>query len=172
MKNIQLSLALAAISAALTLKSPSDWPPAVRRAYVLAPGAAVGIFVGAAFWNGARKGRKLASAGRVDLVTPAASASGGGDGSTAPLPSYVRKDSGPSRRTAAGLTAIAAAAGVASSAFLALGLLVDERIETWLIRRGAERPRRVMALCAAVGSLVLDQIVDTRDAVDVPQAGH
>ena len=84
MKNPPLSLTLAALSGVLTLKSPGDWSPGVRRAYVLAPGAAIGVIAAAAVWTGSKKGRELAAAGRVDLVTPAASRSD--DGAVAPRP--------------------------------------------------------------------------------------
>ena len=164
MKNLPLSLTLAALSGALTLKSPARWSPRVRRAYVLVPGAAAGIIVAAAFRRGARQGREQAAAGRVDLVTPSVSRPDGGTGSTAPLPSYVRTNTGPSRTTAIALIGLAGAVGVTASGFLALSLVVDERIETWLIRRGAARPRRVMAVLAAAGSLVMDQIMDSKDA--------
>lgn len=106
----------------------------------------------------------MAAAGRVDLVTPAVDRLDGGAGSTAALPSYVRTNTGPSRTNAIALTALAGAVGVTASGFLALSLVVDERIETWLIRRGAARPRRVMAVLAATGSLVMDQIMDSKDA--------
>ena len=43
-------------------------------------------------------------------------------------------------------------------------MVLDERLETWLVRRGAARPRFVMAVIAVVSSLVLDQIVDSRDS--------
>lgn len=163
MKNLPLSLTLAALSGALTLKSPTGWSPAVRRAYVFVPGAAIGSIAAAALLKGAREGRELAAAGRVDLVTPAASNSDGAAGSTAPLPSYVRADAGPSRMPAIALTALAGAVGVTISGVLALSLVVDERIETWLVRRGAARPRLVMAAIAAVTSLVMDQMMDSTD---------
>ncbi|KPN18795.1 hypothetical protein [Arthrobacter sp. 3Tela_A] len=62
------------------------------------------------------------------------------------------------------MTALAGAVGVASSGILALTLVVDERMETWLLRRGAARPRLVMAVITAVTSLVLDLIMDSKDA--------
>ncbi|MCC3283594.1 hypothetical protein [Arthrobacter caoxuetaonis] len=165
MKNLPLSLALAALSGALTLKSPAGWSPGVRRAFVLAPGAATGIIAAAALLKGAQKGRELAAAGRVDLVTPAASKSDGA-GSTAPPPSYVRADTVPSRKPAIALTALAGAVGVTVSGVLALSLVVDERIETWLLRHGTARPRLVMAVIAAVTSLALDQMMDSVDSKD------
>ena len=164
MKNLPLSLALAAISGALTLKSPAEWSPRVRRAYVLAPGAAIGVIVAAALRRGAQQGRELAAAGRVDLVTPATANSDGGADCPAPLPSYVRTNAGSQRTTTIALTALAGAVGVASSGILALTLVVDERMETWLLRRGAARPRLVMAVITAVTSLVLDLIMDSKDA--------
>lgn len=163
MKNLPLSLTMAVLSGALTLKSPGGWSPAVRRAFVLAPGAATGIIAAAALLKGVQKGRELAAAGRVDLVTPAASNSDGGAGNT-PLPSYVRADAGPQRMPAIALTAVAGTVGLTVSGVLALSLVVDERIETWLLRRGAVRPRVVMAAIAAVTSLVLDQVMDSVDS--------
>ena len=164
MKNLPLSLTLAALSGALTLKSPSSWSPRVRRAYVLAPGAVIGIIAAAALRSGARQGRELAAAGRVDLVTPATAKSDGDAASTVPLPSYVRADPEPARVPAIGLTAVAGAVGVTASGVLALSLVVDGWIETWLRRHGAVRPRLVMAAIAAVTSLVMDQIMDSKDA--------
>ncbi len=64
------------------------------------------------------------------------------------------------------LVALAGAVGLASSAILALTLVADERIETWLLRRGTARPRLVMAAVAAATSLVLDLIMDSKDAGD------
>ena len=64
------------------------------------------------------------------------------------------------------LTALAGTVGAASSGILAMTLVVDERMETWLLRRGAARPRLVMAAVAATTSLVLDLIMDSKDAED------
>ncbi|WP_104103832.1 hypothetical protein [Arthrobacter sp. 08Y14] len=164
MKNLPLSLTLAALSGALTLKSPADFSPGMRRAYVLAPGAALGIIAAAALRSGVKKGRKLAAAGRVDLVTPAAAGSNDGADGTAPVPSYVRADAGPARVPALALTSLAATVGVAVSGFLALSLVLDKRIETWLVRRGVARPRLVMAVVTAASSLVLDQVADSKDS--------
>ena len=171
MKNLPMSLTLAAFSGALTLKSPADFSPGVRRAYVLAPGAAVGVIAAAALRRGVRKGRELAAAGRVDLVTPAVSSSDEGAGGTAPLPSYVHADSGPARVPALGLASVAATVGVTVSGCLALSLVLDERIETWLVRRGAARPRLVMAVVTAAASLLLDQLADSRNARRSAAAG-
>ncbi|MBO0907470.1 hypothetical protein [Arthrobacter sunyaminii] len=165
MKNLPLSLALAAFSGALTLKSPADFSPGMRRAYVLAPGAALGIIAATALRRGVKKGRKLAAAGKVDLVTPAVAGSNDDDaGSTAPVPSYVRADVGAARVPAWTLTSLAATVGVAVSGFLALSLVLDKRIETWLVRRGVARPRLVMAVVTAASSLVLDQVADSKDS--------
>ena len=169
MKNLPLSFTLAALSGVLTLISPAGWSPGVRRAYVLAPGAAIGIIAAAALRKGAQKGRELAAAGRVDLVTPVGSSSDGSVGSTAPLPSYVRKAADPPRMPAMALTALAGTVGVAVSGVMALSLVLDERIETWLLRHGVTRPRRVMAFMVAVTSLVLDQVMDSKDSKDARQ---
>jgi len=169
MKNLPLSFTLAALSGVLTLISPAGWSPGVRRAYVLAPGAAIGIIAAAALRKGAQKGRELAAAGRVDLVTSVGSGSDGSVGSTAPLPSYVRKDADPPRMPAMALTALAGTVGVAVSGVMALSLVLDERIETWLLRHGVTRPRRVMAFMVAVTSLVLDQVMDSKDSKDARQ---
>ncbi|MCC3269055.1 hypothetical protein MUG94_10300 [Arthrobacter gengyunqii] len=166
MKNLPLSLTLAAVSGVLTLKSPAGWSPGVRRSYVLAPGAAIGIIAGAAVWKGSQKGREKASAGRIDLVTPAASRSTDGAAGTAPLPSYVRADARPARLPAIGLAVLAATVGITVSGVLAVSLVLDERLETWLLRRGVARPRRVMAVIAAMSSLVLDQMMDLKGPED------
>lgn len=170
MKNLPLSLALAALSGALTLKSPADFSPGMRRAYVVAPGAATGIIAAAALRSGVRKGRKLAAAGRVDLVTPAGAGSNDGADGSAPVPSYVRADADPAQVPVLALTSLAAAAGVTVSGFLALSLVLDERIETWLVRRGATRPRLVMAAATAAGSLILDQVTESKDSGESPGA--
>ena len=166
MKNLPMSLSLAALSGVLTLKSPGEWSPGMRRAFVLAPGAAVGIIAAEALRKGTQKGRELAVAGRVDLVTPATSSSDDGAAGTAILPSYVRSGASSGGLPAVALAALAATAGVTASGVLALSVVLDERLETWLVRRGAARPRLVMAVIAAVSSLVLDQIVDSRDSRD------
>ena len=165
MKNLPLSLSLAALSGALTLRSPADWSPALRRAFVLVPGAALGVTGAVAVLKGSRKGRERAAAGRVDLVTPAASSTGDGAAGTTPVPSYVRADA-PARVPALAATVLAATVGVTVSGALALSLALDEWLETWLVRRGVARPRLVMAAMAAISSLVLDQIVDSKDAKD------
>ncbi|WP_342022220.1 hypothetical protein AAE021_10175 [Arthrobacter citreus] len=163
MKNLPLSLTLAALSGALTLRSPADWSPAWRRAFVLVPGAVLGVTSGVAVLKGSRKGRELAAAGRVDLVSPAASRSGDGAAGTAPLPSYVRADA-PARVPVLAVTGLAATVGVTVSGVLALTLALDEWLETWLVRRGVARPRLVMAAMAAVSSLGLDQLTDAEDS--------
>lgn len=148
------------------MKSPADFSPGVRRAYVLAPGAAVGIIVAAGLQRGVRKGREQAAAGRVDLVTPAVAGSRDDAAGTAPVPSYVRADTGPARVPALAFTILAATVGVTASGVMALSLVLDERIETWLVRRGVARPRLVMATATVVGSLVLDQVTESRDSGD------
>ncbi|MDK1360725.1 hypothetical protein QNO00_10660 [Arthrobacter sp. zg-Y1219] len=47
MKNLPLSLGVSALAGAFTLRRPTDWPVALRRAYVLAPGllTAAGVAV-------------------------------------------------------------------------------------------------------------------------------
>ncbi|MER1995814.1 MAG: hypothetical protein ABTA24_04850 [Arthrobacter sp.] len=106
----------------------------------------------------------MAAAGRVDLVTAATARSDGDAEGKPATPSYVSGNEGSTRNMTITLTAFAAAVGAASSAFLALSLLVDERIETWLRRRGATRPRLVMAVIAAVTSLGMDLILDAKEA--------
>ena len=167
MKNLPLSLALAALSGVLALRSPADWSPGARRTYVLAPGAAIGVIAAAALRKGSQEGRKVAAAGRVDLVTPAASSSDDGAAAgTAPLPSYVRADARREGLPTIGLALLAATVGVTVSGFLAVSLVLDERLETWLVRRGVARPRRVMAVITAVSSLALDQMMDSKDSED------
>lgn len=203
MKNLPLSLALAAASGAFTLQRPADWPPALRRAYILAPGVAIGAISVAAVWKGTQKGRELAAAGTVDLVTPFSAAGTGGTGvagtggtsatdragTTAPAPeapsgavsgsaasdpaanpapSYLLGSPARRFRPAYALAAIAALTGVVVSGVLALTLVVDERAEAWLVRRGVPRPRRVLAAVAALSSLGLDLALDARDSKTPP----
>lgn len=205
MKNLPLSLALAAASGAFTLQRPADWPPALRRAYILAPGVAIGAISVAAVWKGTQKGRELAAAGTVDLVTPFSAAGTGGTGAAGtggtsatdpagttgpapeapsgaasgsaasdpaaanpaasnPAPSYLLGSPARRFRPAYALAAIAALTGVVVSGVLALTLVVDERAEAWLVRRGVPRPRRVLAAVAALSSLGLDLALDARDS--------
>ena len=210
MKNLPLSLALAAASGAFTLQRPADWPPALRRAYILAPGVAIGAISVAAVWKGSQKGRELAAAGTVDLVTPFSAAGTGGTGAAGtggtsatdpagttgpapeapsgaapgsaasdpaaadpaaanpaasnPAPSYLLGSPARRFRPAYALAAIAALTGVVVSGVLALTLVVDERAEAWLVRRGVPRPRRVLAAVAALSSLGLDLALDARDS--------
>ena len=205
MKNLPLSLALAAASGAFTLQRPADWSPALRRAYILGPGVAIGGISVAAVWKGTQKGRELAAAGTVDLVTPFSAAGTGGTGAAGtagtsatdragttgpapeapsgavsssaasdpaaanpaasnPAPSYLLGSPARRFRPAYALTAIAVLTGVVVSGVLALTLVVDERAEAWLVRRGVPRPRRVLAAVAALSSLALDLALDARDS--------
>ena len=205
MKNLPLSLALAAASGAFTLQRPADWPPALRRAYILAPGVAIGAISVAAVWKGTQKGRELAAAGTVDLVTPFSAGGTGGTGAAGtggtsatdpagttgpapeapsgaasgsaasdpaaanpaasnPAPSYLLGSPARRFRPAYALAAIAALTGVVVSGVLVLTLVVDERAEAWLVRRGVPRPRRVLAAVAALSSLALDLALDARDS--------
>lgn len=176
MKNLPLSLALAAVSGAFTLSRPADWSPGLRRAYILVPGAAIGAIGVVAVRKGSRKGRELAAAGTVDLVTPFTAGAGGGAGGSKPasgtgsdtMPSYVaaRTPGTEARMPAIGLAGLAAIIGVTVSGVLAVSLVLDEAVEAWLVRRGATRPRQVMAVAAALSSLVLDQVMDSKDAKD------
>ncbi|MCC9204098.1 hypothetical protein [Arthrobacter sp. zg-Y769] len=163
MKNLPLSLALAAAVGGFTLSRPADWSPRVRRAYVLGSGAAVGTGVALVLRKGRRKGRELAAAGTVDLVTPF-TAGAGGDSAT--VPSYVaaRTAESQTRRPEIAMTGLAALMGVTVSGITALTLVLDEAVEMWLVRRGVARPRRVMAMAMALHSLVMDQVMDSKDA--------
>ncbi|MCQ1948952.1 hypothetical protein NNX28_03285 [Arthrobacter sp. zg-Y859] len=165
MKNLPLSLALAASVGAFTLSRPADWSPGLRRAYVLGSGAAAGAVVVLALRKGRRKGRELAAAGTVDLVTPF-TAGAGGDSAT--VPSYVAAPTAGSRTRMPeiALTGMAALMGATVSGITALTLVLDEAVETWLVRRGVARPRRVMAMAAALYSLVIDRVMDSQDAKD------
>ncbi|MCQ1945917.1 hypothetical protein [Arthrobacter sp. zg-Y1116] len=161
MKNLPLSLTIAAAVGGFTLSRPADWSPGLRRAYVLVPGAAVGAIGVVALSRGMRKGRELAAAGTVDLVTPF-TVGAGGDSATAP--SYVRA-AGPQRRMPGiALTGLAVLMGAAVSGITALSLVLDEAVEAWLVRRRVARPRPVMAMAAVLYSLVMDQVMDSKDA--------
>ncbi|MCC9144604.1 MULTISPECIES: hypothetical protein [unclassified Arthrobacter] len=174
MKNLPLSLALAASSGIFTLQRPADWSPRMRRTYVVAPGVALGAIGVLAVRKGAQKGRELAAAGTVDLVTPFTAGAGtgtgtdgGGEGTdSTTAPSYVAGNASGHRTRvpAIALAVLAATVGTTVSGLLALGLVLDERMETWLVRRGVAQPRRVMAVAAAAGSLILDQAMDSRDS--------
>ncbi|MCC9173646.1 hypothetical protein [Arthrobacter sp. zg-Y179] len=165
MKNLPLSLAIAAVSGVFTLSRPADWSPGLRRAYVLGSGAAVGAIGVVAVRKGGRKGRELAAAGTVDLVTPFTAGAGG---ESATVPSYVaaRTDGSQTQMPEIALTGLAALMGATVSGITALTLVLDEAVETWLVRRGAARPRRVMAMAVALYSLVMDQMMGSKDAKD------
>ncbi|MCC3272385.1 hypothetical protein MUK71_14395 [Arthrobacter zhangbolii] len=160
MKNPLLSLALAAVSAAGTLSRPADWSPSLRRLYILAPGAAIGAISVVAVQKGTRKGRELAAASTVDLVTPFTAAGEDGAAGEATAPSYLRAAGSAPRTPAIALAGMAALVGVTVSGVLALTLALDEQVEKWLVRRGAARPRWVMAAAAAASSLLLDYALD------------
>ena len=164
MKNLPLSLALAAFSGAFTLQRPADWSRAVRRLYVLGPGAVVGVVSVAVLQKGSQKRRKLIAAGTVDLVTPFTAGADGGAAGNATAPSYLRAAGSPTRTPAVALAGLAVTAGATVSGVTALTLMLDDQVETWLVRRGVARPRRLMAVAAAAGSLFLDQAVDSADA--------
>ncbi|KAD4060053.1 hypothetical protein GD627_02995 [Arthrobacter yangruifuii] len=134
MKNLPLSLALAASSGLFTLQRPADWSPRTRRSFVLVPGAALGILGALAVRAGAQRGRETAGSG-----------------------------TGPRMRLA-GPAVVAAMVGATASGVLALTLVLDERVEAWLVRRGVARPRRVMAAASALSSLLLDQAMDAKDS--------
>ncbi|WAP50648.1 hypothetical protein OL239_11490 [Arthrobacter sp. ATA002] len=91
-----------------------------------------------------------------------------GAADTAPRPSYVR-DAAPVRLPLIGLAALVATARVTVSGVLAVSLALFERLETWLVRHGVDRPRHVMAVIAAVGSLVLDQVAGSKDSKGASQ---
>ena len=164
MKNLPLSLVLAASSGAFTLQRPADWSPSLRRAYILVPGAALGTIGVVAVQRGSRKGRELAAAGTVDLVTPFTAGADDGAAGSAASPSYLRAAGSPPRTPVIALAGLAAMLGITVSGIVALTLVLDERVEAWLVRRGVARPRRVMAAAAAVSSLLLDQVTDSTDS--------
>lgn len=180
MQKLPRSLTLAVITGAVELSRPADWSPRLRRAYVAVPGIAIGAISAAAVLAGSRKGRKLAAAETVDLVTPFtsgtegtaadSSAAAAGDGTptagSAPRPSYLTASPDRRRKPVLGmaLAGLAVGTGAAVSGIMALTLVLDERAETWLVRRGAAHPRLVMAVVAAVSSLALDIVMDWKDA--------
>ncbi|MCQ1999783.1 hypothetical protein [Arthrobacter zhaoxinii] len=161
MKNVPLSLALAASSGLFTLQRPADWSPRARRSFVLIPGAALGAISILAVRRGYRIGREPAAAGTGTFVAPVTA---GTLGAAADADAATAAAS-PARKT---VVAVAGAviAGTTASGVLALSLVLDERIEIWLVRRGVARPRRVMAVVAALSSLLLDVIMDSKEAKD------
>ncbi|MCC9176655.1 hypothetical protein [Arthrobacter sp. zg-Y750] len=166
MKNLPRSLALAAFVGAFTLSRPAGWPPLLRRAYILVPGAAVGAMAAVAVRKASRKGKELAADGTVDLVTPFTTAGGAQEpGAASAVPSYVaaRPSGSGTGGTEMALLGLGAVAGAAVSGTTAVSLLVDARIETWLVRRGAAKPRVAMAGAAALWSLVMDAVMDGKD---------
>ena len=172
MKKLPQSLILAAIAGATELSRPADWSPAWRRAYIVAPGAAIGAISAVAVRAGLRKGRQLAAAETVDLVTP--NAPGPDGAATVPAagpvakPAYLATSApGPrSRKPAIALTGLAVVAGAAVSGIMALTLVLDARVEAWLVRRGVAKPRVVMAVAGVVYSLALDVLMAAKDAKD------
>ncbi len=172
MNNVTRSLLLAAISGASGLSRPADWSPAWRRTYVVAPGVAIGAISAVAVRAGLRKGRELAAAETVD---PATSATAGSDGAAAapaapPVarPAYLATSApGPrSRKPAIALTGLAVVTGAAVSGIMALTLVLDARVEAWLVRRGVAKPRVVMAVAGVLWSLLMDVLTAAKDAKD------
>ncbi|WP_146360539.1 hypothetical protein [Arthrobacter yangruifuii] len=160
MKNLPLSLALAASSGLFTLQRPADWSPRTRRSFVLVPGAALGILGALAVRAGAQRGRETAGSGTGDLVPPAAAGAQDAGDAAVPAPGAGH---GPRMRLV-GPAVVAAMVGATASGVLALTLVLDERVEAWLVRRGVARPRRVMAAASALSSLLLDQAMDAKDS--------
>lgn len=179
MNNVPRSLLLAAISGASGLSRPADWSPAWRRAYVVAPGVAIGAIGAVAVQAGLRKGRELAAAQTVDLVTPATAGSDGAAAAPAapPVAGAVPPVAGPaylatsapgprSRKPAIALTGLAVVTGAAVSGIMALTLVLDARVEAWLVRRGVAKPRVVMAVAGVLWSLLMDVLTAAKDAKD------
>ncbi|UWX96779.1 hypothetical protein N2K95_14220 [Arthrobacter zhaoxinii] len=159
MKNVPLSLSMAAAAGGFTLLRPADWSPGMRRAYVFVPGAAAGTVAALSFRKGART-VLTERAGAADLAPVTAGTLGAAADADA-----ATAAASPARKT---VVAVAGAviAGTTASGVLALSLVLDERIEIWLVRRGVARPRRVMAVVAALSSLILDVIMDAKEAKD------
>ncbi|MCC3278286.1 hypothetical protein LJ754_03820 [Arthrobacter sp. zg-Y40] len=159
MKNLPLSLALAASSGLFTLQRPADWSPGMRRTFVLVPGAALGVLSVLAVRAGAQSGREPAGGGTGNPVPPVAAGDQETGGAAAPAPG-----AGPGpRMRLVGPAVIAATVGATASGVLALTMVLDQRVEAWLVRRGVARPRRVMAAASALSSLLLDQVMDAKD---------
>lgn len=153
-----VSLATAAASGALTLLRPADWRPAVRRAYVWLPGAAV---AGGVLWA-TRPGRKSdGKAGAPAAGLPA------GPAAAAPAPAPGTDADGAEREPRKALAAralVSVTAAVIITALQAGFLKVDADIERRLAGYGLRHPRRWMAAGAAAVSLALDVVRDASES--------
>ena len=137
MNDLSRSLTGAALTGALTLISPSDWSPRVRRAFVLVPGVLVAA---GATW----------SLSKLNDGRPSVAASGSDEN--------AEDSPTPQRPPVAQRVAVPLALGAATCGFQASSLWIDAAIERWVIRRGATYPRRWMAVLAVAVSLLIDVI--------------
>lgn len=146
MKNLLLSLTVSALAGAFTLSRPADWPPRLRRLYVLAPGVLTGAGLAAVLHSGPR---------------PSLPASGSGGSPSAEEGAATPADWSPLRARPAVLRGgVAVVAGTAVSGLHALSLHLDAETENWLARRGVAAPRVWMAAAVSLASLGMDFVRD------------
>lgn len=131
-----LSLAGATATGALALISPSGWTSRSRRAYVLVPGALVTVAGALLLARG--PGVPESVEATTDETEPA-----GTPPADPSLPPAVR-------------VVLSLGLGALTCGVQAGSLWVDGAIESWLVRRGAARPRWWMAGLAVFLSLAID----------------
>lgn len=141
MNNLALSLTGSAAAGALTLISPSDWSPGVRRAYVLVPGALVAA--GGALVLFQHTGEEEPTGPGSEPGPGPGAGPEGAFGSGQPLPVAPRM-------------ALLLGLGAATCGVQAASLRIDTVIERWLTRRGAVHPRRWMAALVVLATLGTD----------------
>lgn len=141
MKKLLLSLTGATTAGALTLISPASWSPRVRCAYVVAPGV-------------------LVAAGSALALTRIADRRAAGDSGVESATKTTAEDAHPfpQHLPVAARVAVPLGLGAATCGIQASSLWIDAALERWLVRLGAHRPRRWMAVLAVVTSLGMDAV--------------
>lgn len=154
MNKLLLSLTGATTAGALTLVSPADWSPGVRRAYVVVPGVLAASF-------GTLLLSKIVDQ-QADVISRVESVTEVPTDDAYPLPQ---------RHPVAVRVAVPVVIGAATCGFQASSLWIDAALERGVVRLGAAHPRRWMAVLAVAASLGTDAIgerVNTRTAEDPP----
>ncbi|MGQ1798021.1 hypothetical protein ACT4S5_12920 [Kocuria oceani] len=156
MNKLLLSSIGATAAGALTLVSPADWSPRVRRAYIVVPGVLAASF--SAMLLSRIVDRQAAVVSRVESVTE------------------VPTDAAypfPQRHPVAVRVAVPVLIGAATCGFQASSLWIDAALERGIVRFGAAHPRRWMAALAVAMSLGMDAIgerANTRTAQARPES--
>lgn len=139
MDKLLLSLTGAVVAGSLTLISPEDWSPRVRRAYVMVPGVLVAA------------GSSLLLIKLTDRPAAAISPAG-----SAPAVTDEEFSTTPQPHPLVTRVAVPLTLGAVTCGFQAGSLWIDAALERGLLRLGATHPRRWMAAIAVATSLGMD----------------